>query len=65
MLLPDLTQPRRKPPRQHWTHLQKWDEIGDIIAGQMDVYMSEGKGLKACKLLRRIRMLTRRGVCAR
>lgn len=38
-----------------WEQLCKYEEIEAIIATQMHIYFDEGKGMKAMKLLRKIR----------
>lgn len=63
MLIPCVPPPRS--PRDHWEHLAKWAEIEYLISAQMATYLAEGRGLKAGRLLGRIRLLTRRGVGAR
>jgi hypothetical protein len=40
--------------RSQWEQLVKYEEIEAIICSQMHCYMTEGKALKAMKLLRRI-----------
>lgn len=41
--------------KETYDQLVKYEELEAIICSQMHCYMTEGKGLKAMKLLRRIR----------
>ncbi len=51
--------------RRHWKHIEKWENIEAIISGQMGTYILEGKAQKACALLARIRVITRRPCISR
>lgn len=44
---------------RHWTELARYDEIADIIIAQLHVYIREGTGTKALRIVAKIRRRTR------
>ena len=44
---------------RHWTELARYDEIADIIIAQLHVYIREGTGIKALRIVAKIRRRTR------
>ena len=48
---------RRASTRRDYDHKAKWLDVEAIISGQMWLYVAEGKGLKAGRVLSKIRAM--------
>jgi hypothetical protein len=46
--------------REQWEEYNRLVELAEVISGQMAMYMAEGKGLKAGRILSKIRLRLRR-----